>query len=61
MIQGKGFSNQNGTSGESIYGKKFEDKSCYYKHDQRVYGPWQIQAVIQIVLSSLSQQFQLHV
>ena len=34
MIQGRDFSNQNGTDRESIYGGKLEDENFYYKHDQ---------------------------
>ncbi|XP_057582452.1 peptidyl-prolyl cis-trans isomerase D [Hippopotamus amphibius kiboko] len=34
MIQGRDFSNQNGTGGESIYGEKFEDEIFHYKHDR---------------------------
>ncbi|KAF3825884.1 hypothetical protein GH733_006711 [Mirounga leonina] len=34
MIHGGYFSNQNGTGGKSIYGEKFDDENCDYKHDQ---------------------------
>jgi len=33
MAQGGDFTNNNGTGGESIYGKKFEDEGFKFKHN----------------------------
>lgn len=52
MIHGGNFSTQNGTGGESIYCKNFEDENFHQKHNWEGLLSKQIQVSIHVVLSS---------
>ena len=40
MCQGGNFTNHNGTSGKSIYGKKLADENFSLKHEVTAPSPW---------------------